>query len=277
MLAKNVNDGAFILDVRGALTFFASKLAPTGTGDTYSRTPEQSMPRTNVSRMSRTLMVLVVILTGLYLALCVALLVFQRALIYFPQPATLQAPSLMLEVADAQVQVTVRPHDGPKALIYFGGNAEDVSRNLPEFSQAFPDHALYLLHYRGFGGSSGSPSEEAIARDALTLFDKVYSSHTQVAVVGRSLGSGVAVRLASQRPAARLILITPYNSLEELAVRQYPIFPVKWLLKDRFDSWKYAAHVSIPTLLLFKNGQVAATKIGAEPKQKLVSWINTVV
>lgn len=208
------------------------------------------MPRTNVSRMSRTLMILVAILAGLYLALCVALLVFQRALIYFPQPATLEAPRVTLEVDDAQVQVTVRPHDGPKALIYFGGNAEDVSRNLPEFSQAFPDHALYLLHYRGFGGSSGSPSEEAIARDALTLFDKVYSSHTQVAVVGRSLGSGVAVRLASQRPAARLILITPYNSLEELAVRQYPIFPVKWLLKDRFDSWKYTAHISIPTLLL---------------------------
>ncbi len=208
------------------------------------------MPRTNVSRMSRTLIILVAILAGLYLALCVALLVFQRALIYFPQPATIQAPRLTLKVDDAQVQVTVRPHDGPKALIYFGGNAEDVSRNLEEFSQAFPDHALYLMHYRGFGGSTGKPSEEAIARDALTLFDRVYSSHTQVAVVGRSLGSGVAVRLASQRPAARLILITPYNSLEELAVRQYPIFPVKWLLKDRFDSWKYAAHISIPTLLL---------------------------
>jgi len=208
------------------------------------------MPRTNVSRMSRTLIILVAILAGLYLALCVALLVFQRALIYFPQPATIEAPRLTLEVDDAQVQVTVRPHDGPKALIYFGGNAEDVSRNLEEFSQAFPDHALYLMHYRGFGGSTGKPSEEAIARDALTLFDRVYSSHTQVAVVGRSLGSGVAVRLASQRPAARLILITPYNSLEELAVRQYPIFPVKWLLKDRFDSWKYAAHISIPTLLL---------------------------
>ncbi|WP_460126235.1 alpha/beta hydrolase [Pseudomonas sp. S2_C03] len=208
------------------------------------------MPRTNVSRMSRTLIILVAILAGLYLALCVALLVFQRALIYFPQPATIEAPRLTLEVDDAQVQVTVRPHDGPKALIYFGGNAEDVSRNLEEFSQAFPDHALYLMHYRGFGGSTGKPSEEAIARDALTLFDKVYGSHTQVAVVGRSLGSGVAVRLASQRPAARLILITPYNSLEELAVRQYPIFPVKWLLKDRFDSWKYAAHISIPTLLL---------------------------
>ncbi|VVM42000.1 hypothetical protein PS662_00343 [Pseudomonas fluorescens] len=210
------------------------------------------MAPTNVSRMSRTLMVIVVIVVALYLALCVALFVFQRALIYFPQPAALATPQTMLTlaVADARVQVSVRPHAGPNALIYFGGNAEDVSRNLPEFSEAFPDHALYLLHYRGFGGSSGSPSEEAIAQDALTLFDKVYDTHPQVAVVGRSLGSGVAVRLASQRPAARLILITPYNSLEDLAVRQYPVFPVKWLLKDRFESWKYAEHISIPTLLL---------------------------
>ena len=210
------------------------------------------MPLTNVIRMSRILMYIVVIVAVLYLALCAALFMFQRALIYFPQPAAPGAPEtlLTLSVADAQVQVTVRPHDGPNALIYFGGNAEDVSRNLPQFSRAFPDHALYLLHYRGFGGSTGSPSEEAILRDAMTLFDKVYDTHPHIAVVGRSLGSGVAVRLASQRPAARLILITPYNSLEDLAVRQYPIFPVKWLLQDKFESWKYAAHISIPTLLL---------------------------
>ncbi|MVV52258.1 hypothetical protein EJA72_29090 [Pseudomonas sp. PB120] len=204
------------------------------------------------SRMSRTLMSIVVIVVAVYLALCVALFVFQRALIYFPQPRAVGAADslLTLSVGDAQVLVSVRPHDGPDALIYFGGNAEDVSRNLPGFSQAFPNHALYLLHYRGYGGSSGTPSEEAIARDAVALFDQVYATHPNIAVVGRSLGSGVAVRLASQRPAARLILITPYNSLEELAARQFRMFPVKWLLQDRFESWKYAAHISVPTLLI---------------------------
>jgi pimeloyl-ACP methyl ester carboxylesterase len=184
--------------------------------------------------------------------LCIALFVFQRALIYYPQPRTIDTPEslLALSVADAQVLVTVRPHDGPKALIYFGGNAEDVSRSLPGFSQAFADHAIYLLHYRGYGGSTGSPSEEAIQRDAMTLFDYVYNSHPDIAVIGRSLGSGVAVRLASQRPASRLILITPYNSLEDLAARQFPWFPVKWLLQDKFESWKYAAHITVPTLLV---------------------------
>jgi len=202
--------------------------------------------------MFRTLTLLVVILAALYLTLCAALFVFQRALIYYPQAsaATTPASLLTLTVEDAQIQVSVRPHDGPNALIYFGGNAEDVSRSLSGFSQAFPEQALYLMHYRGFGGSSGSPSEEAIARDALTLFDKVYSSHPKVVVVGRSLGSGVAVRLASQRPVSRLILITPYNSLESLARQQFRWFPVRWLLQDRFESWRYAAHITVPTLLI---------------------------
>ncbi len=210
------------------------------------------MSPTKVSRMQRTLVLIVVILVALYLALCAALFVFQRALIYFPQPSAIETSETLLKltVDDVDVAVSIRPHDGPKALIYFGGNAEDVSRNLPGFAQAFPEHAIYLLHYRGFGGSSGSPSEESIQRDAMTLFDKVYGTHPHIAVVGRSLGSGVAVRLASQRPASSLILITPYNSLEDLAVRQFPWFPVKWLLQERFESWKYAAHITIPTLLI---------------------------
>ncbi|POA45927.1 hypothetical protein C1893_22800 [Pseudomonas sp. MPR-ANC1] len=202
--------------------------------------------------MSRTLMSLVVLIIAVYLVLCAALFFFQRSLIWFPQPnAGNSADSqLTLSMPDAQVSVITRERVGPRALIYFGGNAEDVSRNLPEFTEAFPDHALYLLNYRGFGGSGGSPSEEAIAEDALALFDQVYASHPQVAVIGRSLGSGVAVRLASQRPVQQLILVTPYNSLEEIAARQYPWVPVKWLLKDRFESGKYAAHLRVPTLLL---------------------------
>ncbi len=71
-----------------------------------------------------------------------------------------------------------------------------------------------------------------------------------ITVVGRSLGSGVAIRLASERPVSRLVLVTPYNSVEELAVRQYPYFPVRWLLKDKFESWRYAVRITVPTLLI---------------------------
>ncbi|AZZ76973.1 alpha/beta hydrolase [Pseudomonas sp. RU47] len=202
--------------------------------------------------MSRTLMSLVALIVAVYLVLCAALFFFQRSLIYFPQPNAVNTADsrITLSMPDAQVSVVTRERVGPRALIYFGGNAEDVSHNLPEFAEAFPEYAVYLLNYRGFGGSSGSPSEAAIAEDALALFDQVYASHPQISLIGRSLGSGVAVRLASQRPVQQLILVTPYNSLEEIAAQQYPWVPVKWLLKDRFESGKYAEHIRVPTLLL---------------------------
>ena len=101
--------------------------------------------------MSRSLVGVVLIALALYLGVGVLLLVFQRSLIYFPQPRAIGGPDrqLMLPVTDEQIVVTVRPLASSRALIYFGGNAEDVSRSLPDFAEAFPDHALYLLHYRG--------------------------------------------------------------------------------------------------------------------------------
>lgn len=187
-----------------------------------------------------------------YAGICAVLFVFQRSLLYFPQPAALAAPAslLTLTLPDADLRVSVRPHDGPKALIYFGGNAEDVSLSLSAFAQAFPDRAVYLLHYRGYGGSSGKPTEENLHADALALFDKVRASHPDIAVVGRSLGSGVAVRLASRRPVARLALVTPYDSIAEIAAAQFPYFPVRWLLTDKFESWRHAPAIRVPTLLI---------------------------
>lgn len=187
-----------------------------------------------------------------YTAVCIVLFVFQRSLIYIPQARAVSAPAstMTLLVEDASLVVSARPHDGPKAIIYFGGNAEDVSINLPSFAQAFPDHALYFLHYRGYGGSTGTASEEHNRLDALALFDKIRAQHSDIAIIGRSLGSGVAVRLASQRPASRLILITPYDSLAEIAAAQYPFFPVQWLLRDRYDSGKYAPTITTPTAII---------------------------
>jgi len=193
-----------------------------------------------------------VIVVFTYAAFCTALFVFQDSLIYYPQPREINAPqsTMIFPVEGAELFVTVRRHAGPKAIIYFGGNAEDVSLNLPSFEKSFPDHALYLLHYRGYGGSSGRPSEAAIHQDALGLFDKVRAEHPEIAVIGRSLGTGVAVRLCSQRPASRLILITPYDSLQEIAAAQFPYVPVRWLLRDNYDSGKYASGITMPTLIV---------------------------
>lgn len=187
----------------------------------------------------------------IYLGLCGVLYINQRNLIYFPQPRSISSgTTLTLSAGDAQVLVTTNPRNGPKALLYFGGNAEDASYSLPSLANAFPDHAIYLLHYRGYGGSSGSPSETALFADALALFDKAHADHKNIVVVGRSLGSGVAIHLASVRPVARLVLVTPYNSLLDIAARQFPYFPVRWLLLDKYESWRYAQHVTAPTRIV---------------------------
>lgn len=202
--------------------------------------------------MARAVTIFLVVLLLAYLGLCAVLFVYQRSLIYFPQPKSWGGPATtqQLQVKDAELVLTVRPAAGRKAIIYFGGNAEDVSANLLSFAEAFPNHAIYLLHYRGYGGSSGSPTEAALQSDALALFDHVGKTHAEVAVVGRSLGSGVAVWVASQRPVSRLVLVTPYNSIQELAARRFPYFPISWLLADKFESWKYAPQVTAPTLLI---------------------------
>ena len=202
--------------------------------------------------MSRVIRIVLRDAVIVYLGLCVALFFLQRSLIYFPQPGSGydHATTLTLSAATARLLVSTRPKDGERALIYFGGNAEDVSVSMPSFSLAFPDSAIYLLHYRGYGGSSGSPSEKALFADALTLFDEVHAKHPEVEVVGRSLGSGIAVYLASLRPVKRLVLVTPFDSLQELAARQFPYVPVRWLLLDKYQSWKFAPLVTAPTLII---------------------------
>jgi pimeloyl-ACP methyl ester carboxylesterase len=68
--------------------------------------------------------------------------------------------------------------------------------------------------------------------------------------VGRSLGSGVAVYVAALRPVTRLVLVTPFDSLEEVAALHFFYVPVRWLLRDKFESWRFAPHVTAPTLII---------------------------
>ena len=186
-----------------------------------------------------------------YAAACGALFWFQRSLVFFPQPRALGTQALdSLRNGDTRLQLTVRRHAGPGAVLYFGGNAEDVSSSLPTLLDAFPGREIVMLHYRGYGGSAGEPGEEAIAADAAALFDSVHAQHPDVVVVGRSLGSGVALRLASTRPVSRVVLVTPYDSLVEIAQSHYRMFPVHFLMRDKFESWRYVPKVTAPTLII---------------------------
>ena len=202
--------------------------------------------------MLKTLGVLTMAAAAIYLAACLWLYLSQGSFVYFPVPGTqVEAPQrLTLEVPGATLKVSARPAPGSQAVLYFGGNAEDVSSSLPILERAFPRHALYLMHYRGYGGSTGTPTESALVQDALALYDRIAREHPEVVTIGRSLGSGIAVQLATRRPVSRLVLVTPYDSIRELAARQFPLFPVGLLLKEKYDSGRHAPQVDAPTLLV---------------------------
>jgi len=201
---------------------------------------------------ARVFIIMVVSAVILFAVVCGALFAFQRSLIYYPQPRSNPEGSILmtLPVGTATVHVSTRPHVGPVALIYFGGNAEDVSQDIPVLADAFPDRSIYALHYPGYGGSSGSPSQKAIFAASLALSDRVHAEHQNVVVVGRSLGSTVAVWIASQRPITRIILVTPFDSLADVASEQYRFVPVRWLLRDKFESWRYAPTVEAQTRII---------------------------
>lgn len=186
----------------------------------------------------------------LYLVLCAALYFFQRSLLYFPQPVQGAASSMSLSVPSAQLQVSLQERGGSRAVLYFGGNAEDVSASLAELAAAFPEQSVYALHYRGYGRSTGRPTEAALQADALALFEQVARRRSDITVVGRSLGSGLAVSLAAQRTVNRLVLVTPYDSIEAVAAQHYPLFPVRWLIHDRFDAAALAPQVRAPTTVI---------------------------
>lgn len=145
----------------------------------------------------------------------------------------------------------VGPHP---AVLYFGGRSEEVSWVVRDAGKLFPGMAVLAVNYRGYGGSQGDPAENHMVDDGRMLFDWL-ADHGQVdpakvAVVGRSLGSGVAVQVALERPAHSLVLITPYDSILAIAKRRFRAVPVEFVLQHRFESIKYAPSLKTPTYVL---------------------------
>ncbi len=168
-------------------------------------------------------------------------------------------------------EVTVTTSDGTKLhgwylqakgeepaplLIYFGGNAESVAYMLFE-QDHFKGYSLLLMSYRGYGLSSGKPSQKNLCDDAIFLYDhfstKPEIDTSQIILMGRSLGTGVAVHLASKRIVAQTILISPFDSMVALTNDFYPWLPASLLLKHPFDSITLAPTIKTPLLTIIGN------------------------
>lgn len=150
------------------------------------------------------------------------------------------------------------PRTRPPLVIYFGGNAEEVTVGADEVPATYGDRAVLLLNYRGYGESLGAPSEKALVADALEVFDRLAArgdlDMARVALHGRSLGGGVAVQVAAARPVSCVMLTSPFASAVSVAAEVYWWLPVRLLMRHPFDSLAQAPKVRVPALFLVGSG-----------------------
>jgi len=203
------------------------------------------------------------------IGLPIVVYLLQDRLLFYPQPLSQARRAAIAERYPAVEEILLRAADGTRVhawrvraapgsplVLYFGGNAEEVSWMLDVVGDpragATPGVSWLLLDYRGYGASEGAPSESALVADARMLFDHVQETvegeRGPMFAFGRSLGSGVAVALAASRPLAGVMLVTPFDSAVAVAKRYYPYLPVDWILKHRFESIVHAPRMRIPLL-----------------------------
>lgn len=194
-----------------------------------------------------------------YLACVVVMFLFQESFLFFPPKARHRdhgydhVVPYQLEQKSATLRGwLVNPEQAErKLLVYYGGNAEDVFLNVDEYSDIRA--ASLFVSYRGYGPSDGKPGEKELFSDALAVIDDLVGRYSpeEIYLIGRSLGSGVACYVAAHREVRGAILITPYDSILNIAKSAYPWLPVSFLLKHRFDSVQQLAGVSCPLLILY--------------------------
>jgi pimeloyl-ACP methyl ester carboxylesterase len=144
------------------------------------------------------------------------------------------------------------PDAAADLLIGFGGNAQDAEVLAQELAKDFPDLHVAVFHYRGFGPSTGRPSEAALLADALTIHDTLTGRlrPQRTYAIGISLGSAVAAWLSQQRRLAGVLLITPFDSIEAIAKENYFWVPVGLLLRHRFATSEFMAGNSTPAAVI---------------------------
>jgi uncharacterized protein len=221
-------------------------------------------------RVGITLLVVVAVLA----AALGLLWLFQRRLLYFPTPGPVPPAASVLPGAE---DVTFETPDGLRlagwfvpappgdpadrvgrarpAVLVCNGNGGDRSMRAPlAAALARMGLAVLLFDYRGYGGNPGHPTEEGLAADARAalgyLAGRPEVDPERVIYFGESLGAAVALRLATERPPAALVLRSPFASLAEVGRRHYPLLPVSLLLRDRYDSAALAGRLDAPLLVV---------------------------
>ncbi|MDL5159031.1 alpha/beta hydrolase [Actinomycetospora termitidis] len=195
----------------------------------------------------------------------------QRRLIYLPEIGPVPAAAtvlpgardVVLETADGTaLGAWFVPAEGPRrevTVLVANGNAGDRSLRAP-LAAALRAEGLdvLLFDYRGYGDSTGSPSEEGLAADARAAHQHLVTKRAvlpqRTILLGESLGAGVTARLATEVPVGGMVLRSPFTDLAAVAERLYPVVPVRLLLADRFPVADLVARADVPTTVVLGEG-----------------------
>jgi len=201
---------------------------------------------------------------ALYAALCAFMYFAQRGLMYFPDrsqtsPADAGLPEAKeekLATADGETIIVwhIPPRDETKpVVVYFHGNGGALNLRARRFAAlALEGIGVVGVSYRGYGGSTGQPSEDGLIADGIAAYEFAAKRYTpaRVALWGESLGSGIAVAVAAEAPVAKLVLESPFTSAADVGASVYFFLPVRLLMKDQFRSDLRIKNVKAPVLIL---------------------------
>ena len=154
-----------------------------------------------------------------------------------------------------------------KTLVFFHGNAGNLSNRTYKLNQLSKlDLNIIILAWRGFSGNEGEPSEQNLYNDAKKTIDWLNSrgvKNKNIILYGESLGTGIAVELSQTNQFGGIILESPFTSMTNAAKNIYPWLPVKYLLKDKYDSEKKIKNLQIPILIMHgKKDNIVPFKMG---------------
>ena len=201
---------------------------------------------------------------GAYIALVATLFFMQRSLLYRPNPSDMETmratmpgvERLALKTADGETLVAWfhAPREGQPLFIYLHGNGANLTaRNRRLMALAAQGWGFLGVSYRGYGGSSGSPTEDGLIADAEAGYAKARElgfEPGRIFLFGESLGTGVAVALAAKREVRGVALEAPYSSIADVAGAIYWYVPVRYLLRDQFRSDERVKAVRAPLFIM---------------------------
>ena len=209
-------------------------------------------------------MELIAWLVAVYAIICAVVYFANRAFMYFPNPDRIAPSEVGLKGVEEIEFVTndnvtlvgwyARAREGKPTILYFHGNASNAADRAPRVKPIMQDgFGVFYLNNRGYGGSGGKPTEDNNIADAIAAYDHLVGAGVPgntIVAYGESLGSGQAIRLATERPLVAIVLESPLTSTVDVAKDAYFWLPLSLLITDKYENEKSIRSVRAPVLIL---------------------------